>query len=78
MSNSPAVPTIPPNIYETKVGLVCLDVDMQTGVCKTWAIMRQPEPLLPKLTPQQLGEITSAILGVIVFTWVFIMLKRAI
>lgn len=70
--------TIPPNILETKIGLVCIDVDTTNGACKTWALMKQPEPLLPKLSKAEMGQITMSTLGVIILAWVFTVLKKAI
>ena len=70
--------TIPPNILETKIGLVCIDVDTTNGACKTWAMMKQPEPLLPKLSKAEMGQITMSTLGVIILAWVFTVLKKAI
>ena len=70
--------TIPPNILETKIGLVCIDVDTTNGVCKTWAVMKQPEPLLPKLSKPELGQLTTSVIGVLILAWVFTVLKKAI
>lgn len=72
------VPEIPTNIVEVDIGLVCINIDPSNGQCKTWAVMKKAEPLLPKLTEQQQSEITIAVLGVIFTAWLFLMLKRAL
>lgn len=50
------------------------------GACQIWAVMevKQPDPLLPDLTPQQRNEVVISVLGVFVLVWLFIMFKRAI
>lgn len=75
---APTTHEIPKNIIEVKQGLVCLNIDMNTGACKTWAVMKQPEPLLPRLSQSQKAEITLEIIGLLVVAWVFTMLKKAI
>lgn len=72
------VPQIPPNIAEVDVGLVCINIEPSNGQCKTWAVMKKAEPLLPELTAPQKADITLAVLGVIFTAWLFVMLKRAI
>lgn len=77
MSDNPPTVIYPDNILITNIGLVCLKVN-QTGACETWALMKQPEPLLSKLSKEDANRITIEILGVIIFAWVFVVIKRAI
>lgn len=73
-----AVSTIPQNIVETKTGLVCINVDFVNGQCKTWAVMKQPEPLLPRLSKDEINVLTMSILSFTVFVWVIVQIKRII
>lgn len=75
---APITQEIPKNIIEVKQGLVCVNIDFNTGACKTWAIMRQPEPLLPKISHTDMGILTVKVIGLLVLAWVFTMLKKAI
>ena len=72
------VSTLPPNIVETNTGLVCLNIDTAKGTCETWAIMKQPEPLLPRLKPDEINLLTGSVLSVIALAWVFTIIKRVI
>lgn len=69
---------IPPNIVIVDKGLVCIDVDTSNGLCKTWALMEKPAPLMPTLNHDELNILTSSILGLMAFTWVILAIKRAI
>lgn len=78
MAGELVTPKIPLDIVETKIGLVCIDVDTTNGACKTWAVMKQPEPLLPNLSKDEINLLTMSILGFLVFVWVIVQIKRVI
>lgn len=56
----------------------CLAVDIETKDCTNWQLMEVPQPNEPPITKEQANELTVAIVGFMVFVFVWNQIKKSL